>query len=112
MKTRLVVALTCCVMLAAMLAYAQIDEGFQPAQVVSFEKVPANEQHPENADRYKIAMRMGGTVYLGTTSGPITTFMGWAPGKEFPAKLADKKTMLVKSPNGQVVQLNITKTKQ
>ena len=111
MKTRSVVAL-CCIALIAALAYAQGgDEGYQSAQVVSFEKVPADEQHPENADHYRVAMRLAGVVYLCSTSGPITTFMGWSPGKEFPAKLADKKTMLVKSPNVQVVQLNIKKTR-
>ena len=111
MKKRSAVVL-CYLALIAGLAYAQGgDEGYQPAQVVSFEKVPASEQHPENADHYKVAMRLGGVVYLCSTSGPITTFMGWSPGKEFPAKLADKKTMLVKSPNGQVVQLNIKKTR-
>lgn len=111
MRTRFAVALTCCIMLAAIVAYAQGDEGYQPAQIVSFEKVPSNEQHPENADHYKVAMRMGGAVYLCTTSGPIATFMSWSPGKEFPAKLDGKKTMLVKTPDGQVVQLTINKVK-
>jgi hypothetical protein len=48
---------------------------------------------------------------LCTTSGPIATFMNWSPGKEFPAKLDGKKTMLVKTPDGQVVQLTINKVK-
>jgi hypothetical protein len=108
------VALTFCIALGAVFAFAQgTDEGYQTAQVVSFEKVPANEQHPENADRYKVAMRMNGAVYLCQASGPISTFMGWAPNKEFPAKLDEKnKLMLVKSPNGQVVELKIQKKKQ
>jgi hypothetical protein len=33
-------------------------------------------------------------------------FVGWSPGKEFPAKL-DGKVVQVKSLNGQVVDLNI-----
>jgi len=70
--------------------------------------VPANEQHPENADKYKVAMRMNGVVYLCRASGPISTFMGWSPGKEFPAKLNEKdKIILVKSPSGELVELNI-----
>jgi len=105
-------ALLCCLAMVAMFAYAQGDEGYQSATVVSFEKVPANEQHPENADQYKIAMRMAGTLYLCQASGPIADFMGWAPNKEFPAKLINNdKAMLVKSPNGQIVQLNIKGTK-
>ena len=97
--------LTCCITLAAALAYAQAG---QTATVVSFEKVAANEQHPENADQYKIAMRMNGVIYLCHASGPIANFMGWSPGKEFPATLDEKgKTMTVTSPNGQTVLLNI-----
>jgi len=110
MKTRSI-ALACCISIAAVLAYAQ-DEGFQTAQVVSFEKVGQNEQHPESADRYKIAMRMNGAVYVCKAEGPITDFMGWSPGKQFPAKLDEKeKTMLVKSPSGNTVQLNVTSKK-
>ena len=110
MKTRSI-ALACCVTLAALFAYAQ-DEGFQTAQVVSFEKVAQNEQHAESADHYKIAMRMNGVVYICKAEGPITDFMGWAPGKQFPAQVDGKeKTMLVKSPSGNTVQLNITSKK-
>ena len=112
MKTCLV-ALTCCFALAAVLAYAQnADEGFQTAQVVSFEKVAQNEQHPESADHYKIAMRMNGAVYVCKAEGPITDFMGWSPGKQFPAKLdAKEKIMMVKSPSGNTVQLNVQSKK-
>lgn len=102
-----------CIATAALAAYAQnMDPGYQPAQIVTFEKVPANEQHPENTDHYRVSMRMNGLVYLCSTSGPISTFMGWSPGKEFPAKLVDKNTMLVQSPNGQTVQMNIKKTRK
>ena len=110
MKTRWV-ALSCCIAMAAMLAYAQSgDEGYQMARVVSFEKLAANAQHPEDADRYKIAMSLGGTVYMCHASGPIAVFMGWSPGKELPAKLNDK-VMLVKSPSGQIAELNIVSKK-
>lgn len=101
------IVLTCFVTLAAMLAYAQsMDEGFQTATVVSIDKVPADAQHPENADRYKIAMRLGNTIYSCHANGGPAVFLGWSPGKEFPAKLNDK-LLQVKSPNGQLVDLNI-----
>ena len=106
MKTRLV-ALSCCITLAATLAYAQsADEGYEMARVVSFEKVAADAQHMEDSDRYKISMRLGDTVYLCRASAPAAVFIDWTTGKEFPAKL-NAKVLLVKNPNGQVVQLNI-----
>jgi len=112
MKTCLVV-LACCLTLAATLAYAQgAEEGFQMAKVVSFEKLASNAQHPEDADRYKIAMRMNDTIYICRANGPITDFMGFSPGKEFPTKLdAEGKVLLVKAPSGQTVQLNIQSKK-
>lgn len=104
------IALAFCLSLAALFAFAQ--DGFQTAQVVSFEKVAQNEQHAESADHYKIAMRMNGVVYICKAEGPITDFMGWAPGKQFPAQLdAKEKVMLVKSPSGNTVQLNVTSKK-
>ena len=58
------IALSCCVTMAAMLAYAQSeDEGYQMARVVSFERMAANAQHPEDSDRYKISMRLENTIY-------------------------------------------------
>ena len=105
---RFSVALTCCITLAAVLAIAQdMDEGFQMARVVAFERVAANAQHMENSDQYKISMRLGNTVYACRASGPAANFLDWHEGKEFPAKL-NGKVMLVKSPNGQVVELNVT----
>jgi hypothetical protein len=101
------IALTCFVTLAAMLAYAQsVDEGYQMATVVSIDKFAADAQHPENADRYKISARLGNTVYSCHASGGPAVFLDWSPGKQFPAKLNDK-VLQVKSPNGQVVDLNI-----
>ena len=101
------IVLTCVVMMAAMLAYAQsADEGYQMATVVSIDKVPADAQHPENADRYKISMRLGNTVYSCHANGSPATFLDWSPGKEFPARLSDK-VLQVKGPNGQVVDLDI-----
>jgi hypothetical protein len=106
MKKRWIVVM-CFVTLAATLAYAQgMDEGFQMATVVSIDRVPADAQHPENADRYKIFMRLGNTVYSCHANGGPAVFLGWSPGKEFPAKLNDK-VLQVKSPNGQIVDLNI-----
>jgi hypothetical protein len=108
MKTRLLVV-WCCVVLAAMLAYAQNFD--QTARVASIEKMAANAQHPEDVDRYKIMMRMGDTLYKCEASGPPALFMGWSPGKDFPAHL-NGKVLLVKSPSGDVAQLNIKKTSQ
>ena len=106
MKTCLV-GLLCCLTMAAMLADAQsADEGYEMARVVSFEKVAADAQHMENSDRYKISMRLGNTVYACHASAPAAVFIDWSTGKEFPAKL-NGKVLLVKNPNGQVVELNI-----
>lgn len=106
MKTCLL-ALTCFVTMAAMLTHAQgADEGYQMARVVSFERVAADAQHMGDSDRYKISMRLGSTVYACHASAPTAVFIDWTTGKEFPAKLNDK-VLLVKNPNGQVVELNI-----
>lgn len=106
MKTSLV-ALSCCITMAAMLAFAQsADEGFQTVTVVAFERVPADARHMENGDQYKISMRLGNTVYVCHASAPASVFIDWTTGKEFPVKINDK-TMLAKNPNGQVVELNI-----
>jgi hypothetical protein len=106
MKTCLV-ALLCCLTMAAMLAHAQsTDEGYQTAIVVSFERLAADAQHMENSDRYKISMRLGDAVYACHASAPAAVFIDWSPGKEFPAKV-NGKVLLVKNPNGQVVELNV-----
>lgn len=111
MKTFLV-ALSCCITMAAMLAYAQSpDEGYQMARVVAFEKLAANAQHMEDSDTYKISMRMGDTVYMCRASGDAATFIDWTTGKEFPAKL-NGKVLQVKNPNGQIVELNIVGKKK
>jgi hypothetical protein len=104
---RCLVALWCCITLATMLAYAQgADEGYQMARIVTIERVAANAQHMEKSDSYKISMRLGDTVYKCHASGPAAVFIDWHDGKEFPAKLNDK-VLLVKSPSGDVVELNI-----
>jgi len=101
------VALSCCITMAALLAYAQnADEGYQTATVVAFEKLAADAQHMENSDRYKISMRLGDTVYACRASAPAAVFNDWIAGKEFPAKL-NGKVLQVKNTNGQVVELNI-----
>ncbi|MDR3747722.1 MAG: hypothetical protein P4M04_06170 [Acidobacteriota bacterium] len=107
MMKRCLVALTCCITLATTFAFAQgADEGYQMARVVAFEKVSANAQHMENSDQYKISMRLGDTVYACRASGPAANFLDWHEGKEFPANL-NGKVLLVKSPNGQVVELTV-----
>ena|ERR1035441_509529 len=104
---RCLIALLCLAIMAAISASAQsADEGFQMARVVSIDKVPADAQHPENADHYKISMRLGDTVYSCHASGPAAVFIDWSPGKEFPAKLIGK-ILQVKSPNGQLVELTV-----
>jgi len=96
-----------CITMAVALAYGQAgDEGFQTASVVSIDKVPADARHPEKAEQYKVAMRMGSTVYLCQSSASPAAFLDWSPNKEFPTKL-DGKMLLVNGPHGQV-QLNIT----
>jgi hypothetical protein len=97
--------------MAAMLAYAQAaDEGYQTAKVVAFERLAAEAQHMADSDRYKISMRMADTVYACRASAPASVFLDWTTGKEFPAKITGKdgKVLLVKNPNGQVVELTIT----
>ena len=104
-------ALSCCIIMAAMLAYAQgADEGYQTAKVVAFERLAADAQHMADADRYRISMRMADTVYGCRASAPASVFLDWTTGKEFPAKITGKdgKVLLVKNPNGQVVELTIT----
>ena len=106
MKTSWVVLL-CCLATITLFTYAQTaDEGYQMARVVVFERVAADAQHMANSDRYKISMQLGNTVYSCHGSGSAATFIDWTEGKEFPAKI-DGKTLLVKNPNGQIVELNI-----
>ena len=106
MKTFLV-ALSCCIAMFAMLAYAQdSDEGYQMARVVSFERFPADAQHMENADRYKISMQLGNVIYNCHATAPAADFIDWSTGKEFPAKL-NGKVLLVKNPNGHLLEMNI-----
>ena len=93
--------------MAAVLAYAQSgDEGYEMARVASFERAAADAQHMADSDRYKISMRLGIRVYACHASAPAAVFIDWSAGKEFPAKL-NGKILLVKNPNGQVVELNI-----
>jgi hypothetical protein len=104
---KLLIAVSCCLAMTAMLAYAQnMDEGYQPAHIVSIDKMAADAQHMSDTDRYKISMRMGDTLYKCEANGSAALFMGWSPGKDFPAKLNDK-TLLVKSPNGQIAELTV-----
>jgi len=107
---RLAIAVSCCITLAAVLAYAQGD-GFQTATVVSIEKLAANAQHMEEGDHYKISMRMADMIYVCKVSGQAATFMDWTSGKEFPAK-EDGKVLHVKNKDGQIVDLNINSKKK
>jgi hypothetical protein len=78
-------ALVCFVAMAATLAYGQsADEGYQPATVVSINRVPADAQHPENADRYKISMRLGNTIYSCHAKALLQCLSGGARGRNFP----------------------------
>lgn len=103
------VAVMCCVMMAAMLARAQkMDEGYQPGKVVAFERIAADAHHMEDSGRYNISMRLGDTIYRCRSSSgvPAAVFLDWTVGKEFPTK-ENGKTLLVKNPDGQMVELNI-----
>ena len=104
---RCLLALLCLVTMAAISASAQsANEEFQMARVVSIDKVPADAQHPENADRYKISMRLGDTVYSCHASAPASVFIDWSPGKEFPAQL-NGKVLQVKNKDGQLVEMTV-----
>jgi hypothetical protein len=106
------IALLCCLALIATLIYAQnADSGFQMARVVSFEKLVASEQHPENSDHYKMTMRLADVLYFCQASGPIKTFMDWTINKELPARV-DGKLMQVKNFDGQLIELRIDKAKK
>jgi hypothetical protein len=100
MKRNLTVLL-CCLSICGTLAFAQTT-----ATVVSIDKQSSDARHPEKGDQYKIAMRIGNTIYMCHASGPASNFLDWSPGKEFPAQLSDK-VMQVAGPNGTVVELNI-----
>ena len=101
-------AFVVCISLAAVLAYAQGgDEGYQMAKVVAFEKVASDAQHMENAGQYKIAMRLGDTTYNCRATGDAATFLDWTVGKQFPTKV-NEKTLTVKNPNGQLIEMKIT----
>jgi hypothetical protein len=106
MKTRLV-AVSCCIAVAAMLAYGQsADEGYQMARVVAFERIAADAQHMENSEQYKMSMRLGDTIYNCHANAPAAVFLDWTTGKEFPTKVSGK-VLLVRNPDGQVVELTI-----
>jgi len=107
MRTRFI-ALSCCLALTAMFVYAQTGD-FQPATIVSIDKLASDAQHPEMGDHYRIGMRIGDTIYVCRGSGTPAQYMGWSPGKEFPAKVDLKaKTLTVKGPSDQLVELTIT----
>jgi hypothetical protein len=96
--------------LIAVLGVAQ-DDGYEMAKVVSFERVANSEQHPENADQYKISFRLGEMIYLCRASGPASTFVDWTINKQYPAKVAEKK-LLVKNTDGQILEMTITGKKR
>ena len=110
MKIRTLATVIVLTILTAM-AFSQGDEGFQPAKIVSFEKLAASMQHPENNDRYKMAMRLGDTLYLCQASGPVKNFMDWTINKELPARVSGK-VMQVKNFDGQILDLTITGKKK
>ena len=105
------IAVLGCIFLIGILAVGQLDGGFQPAKIVSFEKLANSMQHPENNDRYKMAMRLGDTLYLCQASGPVKDYMDWTINKELPARV-DGKVMHVKNFDGQILQLTITGKKK
>jgi hypothetical protein len=111
MKLRLV-AVTCCLTIAATLACAQnADEGYQMAKVVAFDKIAADAQHMETTGGYKISMRLADIIYICTASGDASAFLDWSVGKEFPTRLSGK-VLQVKNTNGQIIELKITGKKK
>jgi len=108
MKTRVAIVL-CCIAVATVMAFAQgMDEGFAPARVAGIEKMAENAQHMSDETHYKISMRLNGALYQCQVSAPVSTFIDWSPGKEFPAKV-DGKTLLVKNLDGKIITMNIKK---
>ena len=106
MKTRLAV-LSCCITMAALLAFAQsADEGYQTAGwSPSKESPPIPSIWPmEIATRFPCAWRTRSDVCR--ASGSAATFIDWTIGKEFPTRL-NGKVLQVKNPNGQIVELTI-----
>jgi hypothetical protein len=102
----------CLLTLASLFAIAQ-DEGFQPARVVAFEKVPGDVQHPEKSDSYKMTMRIGDILYNCKANAPTAVFNDWTINKELPARVDEKaKVMQVKNFDGQLIELHITGKKK
>ena len=109
--TKRIAVFACFVAIAAILSAAQTaDEGFQTATVVSIDKQSADARHPEKGDQYKIAMRMGGVLYMCHASGSPSVFLDWSPNKEFPAREVGK-VLEVKNHNSQIVELSINSKK-
>ena len=107
---RLLVVLSCFVLVGA--AFAQSDD-FQPAKVVAFERAAADAQHPENADSYKISMRLGDIIYKCHANEPVTVFNDWTVNKEFPARVTETgKVLEVKNNDGQIIQMKIVGKKR
>jgi len=69
-------------------------------------KIAADSHHMEDSGRYNISMRLGDTIYRCRSSAPAALFLDWTVGKEFPTKV-NGKTLSVKNPDGQMVELNI-----
>ncbi|MGZ4816468.1 MAG: hypothetical protein ACXVZV_13715 [Terriglobales bacterium] len=111
---RAVVVFFCFSVIAAMLAMAQgSDEGFQTARVIAFEKVPADVQHPEKSDSYKMSMRIGDVIYNCKANAPVAVFNDWTIGKELPARVSPNgKVMQVKNFDGQIIELTIVGKKK
>ena len=109
MKTCLV-ALSCCITMIAMLAYAQTaDEGYQMARVVAIERVAANAQHMENEDNYKISMRLGDTRLCLPRQRSRCDVYGLDHRQRISCQIKRPKgkVLLVKNSNGQIVEMNI-----
>ena len=106
MKPRWVAVLSCIIMGAMFASAQQMNEGYQMGKVVAFEKIAANAQHMEDSGRYNISMRLGDIVYRCRSSASASVFVNWTVGKEFPTKI-NEKSLLVKNPDGQMVELNI-----
>jgi hypothetical protein len=102
--------LALCLVLS-IIAVAQATDDMQMATIVSFEKLANSQQHPENNDRYKMSLRLGETLYLCETTGPVREFMDWTINKELPAKL-EGKVLQVKNFDGKILDLRITGKKK
>ena len=103
MKRR-VIALSCCIAMAAVLAFAQgAEEGYQMARVVAFEGWRQKRAAYGKFGTVQDSMRLGDSGSTIAAPAPRLRFLTWTAGKEFPIKV-NGKVLLVKYRWPEVVE--------